>query len=428
MRSWSQRVVAALVALSGLPGPAWAVSSEVDILLNKLVEKGVLSSIEAGQIRDEITQTKEARTKEVAKEVVPKWAQQISLSGDLRLRTEHFQRDASTSNSSTRNRQRARLRVGLKAKVSDQLEAGVRLATGTDGDPVSTNQTAADIFDKKNIFLDQAYLKFTTTGTRLGAVPLTVWGGKFENPFYSTQLVWDSDLTFEGAAATLTPVIGPVEPFLAVGVFPVDELNPNGEDPTIWGVQAGTVWHLAPDAATEWAKALTVKGGLGYYDYKNLKHGIDTLSSNRFGNTAAEGSGAGTTVFAYDYNLLDLVGEINTKLLGKPVLLYSDYVKNTAIADNDEGFEMGLKVGKADKPLAWEAGYTFTRLEPDAVVGQFSNSDFGDGGTNRSGHAYYAAIGTLKNSTLGFKWSVTEAIDGTDLAIDRLQVDWNTKF
>ena len=101
MRSWSQRVVVALVALSGLPGPAWAVSSEVDILLNKLVEKGVLSSIEAGQIRDEITQTKEARTKEVAKEVVPKWAQQISLSGDLRLRTEHFQRDASTSNSST---------------------------------------------------------------------------------------------------------------------------------------------------------------------------------------------------------------------------------------------------------------------------------------------------------------------------------------
>lgn len=51
-----------------------------------------------------------------------------------------------------------------------------------------------------------------------------------------------------------------------------------------------------------------------------------------------------------------------------------------------------------------------------------------DGGTNRSGHVYYAAIGTLKNSTVGFKWFVTEEITGSDAAVDRFQVDWLTKF
>lgn len=71
MASWRQRVVIGIVALSGFPGAAWAVSSEVDILLNKLVERGVLSTIDAGQIRDEIAQTHEARTEEVAKAVVP---------------------------------------------------------------------------------------------------------------------------------------------------------------------------------------------------------------------------------------------------------------------------------------------------------------------------------------------------------------------
>jgi len=312
--------------------------------------------------------------------------------------------------------------------VSEQLEAGVRLATGTNGDPISTNQTATDIFDKKDIFIDQAYLKYTTTGTPAEMIPLTLWGGKFENPFFSSPLMWDGDLTFEGAAATLTRAVGPVEPFLTGGIFPIDELNPNGEDPSIWGAQAGLAWAVAPDASEEWLKALSVKGGLAYYDFKNLKHGIDTSSSNRFGNTAAPGSSATATFFRHDYDVVDLLGEANTRFLGKPVKLYADYVKNTALADDDEGFQIGTKIGKADKPLAWEAGYWFERLEPDAVVGQFTDSDLGDGGTNRSGHVYYAALGTLKNSTLGVKLSVSEAVEGEDLGIDRFQVDWLTKF
>lgn len=125
---------------------------------------------------------------------------------------------------------------------------------------------------------------------------------------------------------------------------------------------------------------------------------------------------------------VDLLAEVSTVVMGKPVSFYGDYVKNTALADNDEGFQIGVKVGKADKLWALEGGYFYQRLEPDAVVGQLTDSDFGDGGTNRSGHVYYASIGTLKNSTLGFKWVLTEAIQSSDLSIDRLQVDWVAKL
>lgn len=415
------------LALNCLPGAVWA-SVEVDLLLDKLVEKGVLTREEAAEVRSEVAEYKDAGNKQLAKEIVPKWAQSISFSGDMRLRSEHFWRDPNAANSKTRNRQRARFRVGAKAKVTDQLEAGFRLATGTNLDPVSTNQTAADIFDKKDLFVDLAYLKLTTAGGPWEVVPLTLWGGKFENPFFSTPLVWDGDLTFEGTAMTLAPTWKPVQPFLTVGAFPIDELNPNGEDPTLWGAQTGATWQVTPNAQSEWAKHLSVKGGVAYYDYKNLKHGIDTSGSNRFGNTATAASSAGTTIFMHDYNLLNFVGELNTQLVGQPVKFYGDYVKNTYLADDDEGFQLGVKVGKADRPWAWEAGYYYQRLEPDAVVGQFADSDFGDGGTNRSGHVYHATLGTLKNSTLGFKWFVTEEIEGTDIGIDRLQLDWVTKF
>ena len=430
MRQWTRWLVAA--ALFGAPAGAAAADSEVDILLKKLVEKGLLTEHEASEVRGEITHTKEPRAKELAKEVVPKWAQQITISGDMRLRSEHFWRDPTTSATETRNRYRGRLRVGAKAKVSDQVEAGFRLATGADTDPVGTNQSATDSFDKKDVFVDQAYVKLMTAGTPLEAVPLTVWGGKFESPFYSTPLVWDPDVTFEGVAFTLAQALGPVAAWLSTGVFPMEEIATNGSDPTVWGTQAGASWALAPEAEAPWLKALALKGGLGYYDYANLENGVDVPESSTFGNSGSVSGGSAPFTFrpanGLDYDELNLTGEVMTELLGQPVRLHGDFVKNTTVGDNGKGFQFGLKFGKADKPLAWEAGYYYERLEPDAVFGLFADSDFGAGGTNRKGHVYYASLGALRNSTLGFKWFVTEAVTGADAAVDRLQVDWLTKF
>jgi hypothetical protein len=420
LKRWRPWLLGGALSLCVLPASARA-SVEVDLLLDKLVERGVLSRQDASELRSEIAEYKEAGNKQLAKEIVPKWAQQISVSGDMRLRHESFWRDTNPD----RHRERLRLRVGLKGNVSDQLEAGVRLATGTNLDPVSTNQSAQDIFDKKDFFVDQAYLKFTTKG--LGPwetlVPVTVWGGKFENPFTSTSLVWDGDLTPEGAAASLTPRWEPVDPFATVGLFPIDEINADAEDPLLLGSQAGLTWAVAKEASEEWLKHLKVKTAIGYYDYKNLESTLDNSSSN-FGNTRRPGG----AMLLYDFDELDLLGEVSTMIMGKPVALWADYVKNTAVAKSDEGFQLGAKIGKADRPLAWEAGYFWQRLEADAVVGQFTDSDFGEGGTNRDGHVFHATLGTLKSSTLGFKWFITEAISGPDSSIDRLQVDWMTKF
>ncbi|MDP3722658.1 MAG: putative porin [Candidatus Omnitrophota bacterium] len=419
MRRWKRSVLVGAVIAGCFPAAAWA-SAEVDLLLDKLVEKSVLTRQEVVELRGEMAECKDAGNKQLAKEIVPQWAQSLSMSGDLRFRHESFWRD----NNPDRHRERARLRLGIKGAISEQLEAGVRLATGTNLDPVSTNQSAQDIFDKKDLFVDQAYLKFTTKG--LGpweVLPLTVWGGKFENPFTSTSLVWDGDLTPEGLAASLTPTWGPVGFFATGGLFPIDEINADAEDPLLLGSQAGLTWAVAKDASEEWLKHLKVKAALGYYDYKNLESTFDNSNSN-FGNTRRPGN----ATLLYDFDEVDWLGELSTVVVGRPLTLWADAVKNSAVAKSDEGFQLGVKLGKADRPLAWETGYFWQRLEADAVVGQFTDSDFGEGGTNRDGHVFHATLGTLKNSTLGFKWFITEAISGPDNSIDRLQVDWLTKF
>lgn len=428
MRNVCWWMMVGAVCLVGMPHGAWA--DQMDLLLKKLVERGVLTETDATEIRQEVTQElaranpEPAPSNQAVDDQIPAWVKSLAWSGDIRLRYEGRWRDTNPD----RHLGRFRLRVGVKSPITDHLEAGLRVTTGTNLDPVSPMQSFQDNFDKKDLFIDQAYLKWMSDEV----VPLTFWGGKFETPFAYTPLTWDADLTPEGVAASLTPSAGPVEFFVTSGLFPLDELNTDAEDPLLFGSQAGLTWSVAKDAEAEWLRRLKLKTALTYYDYKNLKTGLDTTSSNRFGNTVLGSSTATTTVFAHDMNLMEWLGEVNSVVLGQPVKFFTGYVENTAAADNDEGWLVGVKVGKASTPWSlkegWEIGYNWERLEADAAVGQFADSDFGEGGTNRQGHIFYATLATMKHSTLGVKWYVTEVVSGAENGVDRFQVDWNTKF
>ena len=103
--------------LSAGPMPAWA--SETDALLNKLVEKGILSGSEAQEVRNEMAQeagpAAEARaveTKETAKKMAGGgWLDKVKWKGDLRLRFEEERKEPAAD----RVRERFRLRFGFVA-------------------------------------------------------------------------------------------------------------------------------------------------------------------------------------------------------------------------------------------------------------------------------------------------------------------------
>jgi hypothetical protein len=133
------------------------------------------------------------------------------------------------------------------------------------------------------------------------------------------------------------------------------------------------------------------------------------------------------TILTHPFEEATFTAEVSTIVAARPLRLHAEYARNTAIGSGNQGHQLGARWGQANRPWAWEAGGYYQRLEKDAVVGQFTDSDFGDGGTDRRGFAVFAAVGTLANSTLGIKWFDTKGITRRN-QVRRLQVDWATRF
>lgn len=154
-------------------------------------------------------------------QAAPDWTRRLTLFGDLRIRSQSnlFSKansdqifDFATINArgpynvagatfpflNTRqdkvNLLGMRLRLGVNAKVSDRVEAGIQFATGDDNSPIATNNLLGGGFGKRAIWLQEAWLKLRPTDWA------TVTLGRMHNPFVSTGLVFDEDLAFDGAA------------------------------------------------------------------------------------------------------------------------------------------------------------------------------------------------------------------------------------
>lgn len=422
MRQWRQWVLVGALALGGFPGAAWA-ESEVEILLNKLVDKGVLSGVEAGQIRREISEGKEVRDKQVAKDIVPASARNWAWSGDIRLRNEYRNRIGTGTDI---NRQRIRFRYGFNAKVNDQLSVGARLATGSTSDPVSTNQSFSTSFNHKTFLLDRAYATYTPELPFLTTTKLT--GGMFENPFWTVgALVWDDDLNFDGAAALLTKQLSPeFSLFSNNGLFSLQ--TDISEAASLWSTQGGFIFKpFATELENELRKNFSVTAAMAYHDYKNV---TNPLSESTALTTA--GGSKGNRSGIPDLNLLNYTVQAGSQYKDIPFNVFGDVVHNTAVVENQNGFQLGVRVGKARIPFdlrkGWEAGYFFERLEADATLGAFTDSDFGNGGTNHRGHVWWVQLATLKNSVLQLKYFNTQQVTGIKANADTFQADWVTKF
>jgi hypothetical protein len=137
-------------------------AQSVDSLLDKLVDKGVLSVKEAQDLREE--SDKDFTKAYSAKSGMPEWVSALKLNGDFRGRYDGvFSENPAYVD---RNRLRYRLRFGVTATLNDGLEAGFRLASsepsGTfGGDSISGNTSFNDNGSKKFVYLDMAYAKWT---------------------------------------------------------------------------------------------------------------------------------------------------------------------------------------------------------------------------------------------------------------------------
>lgn len=411
---------------------------------------------------------------------VPDWVGHIRLGGDILLRAQAnlFQRSNATQvynaqavnaagstaisnaflytnpadpNAVADNRQLLllRARVGLQASLSDTLDAGLRLSTGNLNAPVVTVQTLGNSDNRYLFLVDQAYLHARPTPW------LEASGGRIPNPFLSTELVWASDLGFEGVAATLgRRGSAAVSPWFTAGAFPLQELGSNAQDKWLYAAQAGLDWNLGTDRHA--------RLGAAYYDYRNITGVANPTVGNDHVNdwTAPQYLQKGNTLFniadtttspsaalfalAAQYRLLDLVGTVDLPAPGGlRAGLTGDYVRNLAYRQADvaartglqlaprvTGYLLRLGVGRGDLAHAgdWELALGYRHLERDATLDAFTDPDFHLGGTDARGYTLGLSYALQRDATIGVRWLSANAIDGPAMAIDVLQVNFNARF
>jgi putative porin len=110
--------------------------------------------------------------------------------GDVRIRAENFTQQGVAD----RNRARVRARLGFDGKLNEDFYGAVALATGSLGDPTTTNETLTNNFDRKTIGLDRAYITYNPVAHRW----LSITAGKFAYQWQRTGVTGDVDLNPEG--------------------------------------------------------------------------------------------------------------------------------------------------------------------------------------------------------------------------------------
>lgn len=337
------------------------------------------------------------------------WAAKTQVKGDVRLRYEDVNVDNPNASSGNQDRQRIRARVGFYSEINPQVDAGVRIATGSSADRRSTNQSLDGYFDKKSLWLDQAYLDWHPT-----AIPnLHLIGGKMAQPWVSMgDIIWDSDINPEGVAATYKMNLGAAEVFGSAGQYTLkDNVDGDGvqykHDAQLYHAQLGT--KFAP------ADTVKVTVGASIYGYDNDKPSALLRS---LGNTTDE------------FNLVEGFGQIDLTGLAIPLSAYGQYVKNT---DSTDGKDKAWLAGLKTKIGAWSLDYNYRDVQRNAVVSLFTDSDFGNGFTGSHGHKFKVGYEIDKNFSLGAaylmaKTDYSQLPANNDADVDTLQVDLEAKF
>jgi len=455
------------------------------------IKQQVESEVRAKVVEDVMAQAKQERWG--MPDALPDWISRIKFKGDIRLRGQQdlfssgnvefshidFQKSnedgslALLNTTEDRSRARIRLRIGMDAKVTTNLKTGIRLATGSFNDPVSTNQTLGNYNSPDRLVLDRAYLQYKGHDAD-GYHWMTLTGGRMPNPWFSTDLIWDKDLNFDGFAASFRHNLGgggslydideqDSTLFATVGAFSLQEVELSSKDKWLFGAQLG-FQKVFEDQSS-------FRIGLAYYNYDNIVGKRNSLDSTLTDYTAPEFLQKGNSLFeisndtggslrrfglASDYDIVDLTTRYDLARFA-PVhwVLTGSYVKNIGYdedeirkrtngqmfvnstlftedpsKDKTQGYTLKLAVGwpTTYERRSWQAFLSYRYLERDAVLDAFTDSDFFLGGTNSKGWIIGGSYGINDYTWLKVRYLSADEIDGPPLGTDVLQFDVNARF
>ncbi|HEY5041640.1 MAG TPA: putative porin [Verrucomicrobiae bacterium] len=422
----ARKAVLGVALLAAFASHSSAQSAD-DALINKLEQKGILTTKEAQELRTEASQdfTTAAHSKANMPDwmVMPDWVKSYKLSGDFRGRFEQLSGDNDAF--VDRVRLRYRLRVGLTVNLHDNLEVGFRFGSGdpasgfATGNPLSGTSTFQDNFSSKSLYVDAAYGKWSPLNSDSWLLSATI--GKMDNPFAFTPMVFDQDLTPEGGAIQSGWTINDKQSLSLTGAaFVLDEESAATQDPFMYGGQL--LWKA------KWTKKLATTLGVGAFQIVNA-HQLNTVNVpyiNR-GNTRVPfvplippGSSA---LYVLKYNYTPVIADAGaTYTLDSfpfykgafPLKFAGEYMHNPGAPANNDGYWVGVTFGQSGKKKTWDISYRYEYLGADAWYDQLVDDDNlafypGDNPNANSTFGYYGGT-NIKGHQIRFNYSFTDSL------------------
>lgn len=322
--------------------------------------------------------------------------------GDVRLRGESFNQ----GDRPDRYRGRFRLRFGFEGKLGEDFTGGIYMASGANAgplasfsDPVSTNQTMTNFFERKTIGFDRGWITYNPSAFK----PLSLTGGKFAPTWIRTPLTFDSDLNPEGFSEQLS----------------FDFENPSFKNVTFTAMQI--LFNESGSGADSFATGGQVSTKLQFGSRVSVTPAVSFLKWNNEDRiaTAILGGDVGGSVSSS--NLQNALNGSGTGYLSG--FFYSDYILKTGVktpwkrfpfnltlefehnldaaTDQADAFYSEASFGQTRNRNDFEFGYGFARVEQDAVLAAFNESDW-RAQTNVSQHKFFFSWKAQSNTTIGY--------------------------
>src|SRR5882672_1550951 len=468
-------LIAAIVSFL-VPPMSMLHAQDAGALLDLMVRKKLITDQEAEEVRAELT-------KEVATTSGGKWKlsspiTELELYGDVRVRYEYRGGRTVDNTLATeddwqeRERERYRLRIGLRGTLADDWFFGVRLETSNKRN--STNVTLGGdgstgpfAKDDDGMFVGQAYLGYK------GFKDITLTAGRMPQPLVTTLMTWDADINPEGmaeqwkhsfnfefgAAQSVAASEGyskeggkgfvapaPSEPFkLKIDVFAnfaqfvYDDSNPEnplGPRSTTTG-QTGRVHgnQLIPNtdafllawqvgARVTFPKTLYAQIAPTFYNYTGTgdSFNIHYQGGSPFVTNAA--SLAQNQTGINSLLVFDMPWEIGWKVGELPMHIFGDFSANLEADDRataaghpgfgDEryAYQVGAGVGQLKQKHDWQIDIAYQHSEQYALDPNLVDDDIFDGRQNMHGiivrAGYALSDAVIFNVTWNYGWRIND--------------------